>query len=177
MSIRRRHTGQPVGIVATVCAHAAQKRECRHSTRMTPSTGATRQTPHVQTMYRLLFKDMYWTELWWTEFYFYFLHYFIYFRRHLYVTCYCYWYCVLCIAAYWQLLLLNEYQSINQSINADCVDVASVVWVDHDVDSVCCCCCWSPLTSLSSLVVSARNVALCNLCRGCGLWVHGTKEN
>jgi len=29
-----------------------------------------------------------------------------------YVTCYCYWYCVLCIAAYWQLLLLNEYQSI-----------------------------------------------------------------
>ena len=37
----------------------------------------------------------------------------IYFSRHLYVTCYCYWYCVLCIAAYWQLLLLNEYQSIN----------------------------------------------------------------
>jgi len=43
---------------------------------------------------------------------FFLLHYFIYFRRHLYVTCHCYWYCVLCIAAYWQLLLLNEYQSV-----------------------------------------------------------------
>jgi len=26
-----------------------------------------------------------------------------------------YWYCVLCIAAFWQLLIVNEYQSINQS--------------------------------------------------------------
>ena len=49
--------------------------------------------------------------------FFYFIHYFIYFRRHLYVTCDCYSYVVLCIAAYWQLLLLNEYQSINKDID------------------------------------------------------------
>jgi len=34
-------------------------------------------------MYRILFKDMYWTKLKWTEFYF--LFYFIYVRSHLYV--------------------------------------------------------------------------------------------
>jgi len=53
-----------------------------------------------------------------TKFYFYFRRYIIYFRRHLYVTCDCYWYFVLRIAACWQLLLLNEYQSNHNRFTA-----------------------------------------------------------
>ena len=51
------------------------------------------------------------TELNWNEpnFIFYFISFTL-------VVIYMYWYCVLCIAAFWQLLIINEYQSINQSI-------------------------------------------------------------
>jgi len=44
MSILERHTGQPVGIAATLSAHGTQIGECPYGTRTTSCRGATRQT-------------------------------------------------------------------------------------------------------------------------------------
>ena len=104
MSILERHTGQPVGIAATLSAHGTQIRECPYGTRTTSCRGATRQP--------------------------------------------------------------------SQKV-VDCVDVVSAASLDDDLGSVCCCC-WSPLTPLSSLVVSAS--ITCRYAEAVAYGAHGTKE-